>query len=158
MYNLRRYYALQDEIAAKDKELQKLLDEKNTVEKIAKDKEVELEVVKSQLDQTSKKQDLNTQIKQLKETIKEHQKIEKDQELEAQKTNDYIVTLEEKYRIVLEKTGYNPEQDKIIQQPKWDPKKLDAAKRKKKIMDMDWGKPGEEKTDDDDALIVYPSL
>jgi hypothetical protein len=62
------------------------------------------------------------------------------------------LALEDKYRVVLEKTGYNPEEDRIIKMTKWDPKKLDALKRKAPVMDMAW-KPnnnGDSKEEDDD--------
>lgn len=66
--------------------------------------------------------------------------------------------------MVLEKTGYNPEEDRIIKMTKWDPKKLDAMKRKAKVMDMAW-KPSTEDTgkdeDEDDGgqvIVLFYNL
>lgn len=155
-----RYYQLQDEISSIDKETERILSEKAYLDNLIKEKDHDLENARKEFDQSDKKKVLTDQVKQLKEQVREHIKKEKEYETQTQKSNEIIIALEEKYRVVLEKTGYNPEEDRIIQQTKWDPKKLDALKRKKKVMDMAWkpnSEDAKEEDDDDGGPVIVPS-
>lgn len=149
MYRLN---SVNDKIIEKDKELAKVLNNKKILERLYKEKEMEHETLKSEINLDSKIANLNEQVKQLKEQLRELTKQEKRMEQYAKTRNDYLVSLEEKYRIVLEKTGYIPEEDRFVQKTKWDPKKLDALKRKKAVMDMNWKPNPSEKEEEDEDL------
>jgi hypothetical protein len=151
--NTDKYYGLLDQLTEKEKETEKQLSERNTIDKMLKEKSQTFDTIKSELGQDDRKKALNDEVRTLKDKFKELNKKDKDYELQAQKKNEYIMTLESKFRLICDKTGYNPESEQVVQRTKWDPKKLDAAKKKPKVLNTNWKVNPDEAGDEEDEPI-----
>jgi hypothetical protein len=146
-----RFLILQDKLIEKDNEHKAITNEKNTLEKILRDKQGMLDAAKKEFEPDAAKKQLTEQLRLLRDKYKDFVKVGNSDP--SQKRNQYIIDLEDKFRAICEKTGYNPHDEQIHKGPKWDPRKMDDSKRKKKTMDMEW-KPGQQEEPEDPNLAL----
>jgi len=60
--------------------------------------------------------------------------------------------LEDKYRVLIEKTGYDAEQGKVVPRTKWDPKKKKGPQ--KRVLNLDWNKNKSETLDEEERKPI----
>jgi len=137
--NNDRYREVENQIAVKEKELNKVTAEKNTVEKLVAEKEKAIDTIRKQTGIDVKVTMLGDELKDLKERLKTVQTEEKKLEAEADKDNAQIAKLKEElskvkeaYRYMIEKTNYDTREDKVRPKPVANPLNKKESKDKSK--------------------------
>ena len=126
--------------------------ERDTLGNVFNSKSNELDVLIRESDTEKQTRFLNDQVKQLKEQIKTLQDQEKEDDLVSTKKNEEILLLEDKYRVLIEKTGYDAEQGKVVPRTKWDPKKKKGPQ--KRVLNLDWDKNKSETLDEEERKPI----
>ncbi len=108
----------------KDKEINKLETEKKSLEKTLAEKEKAMETLRLQIGSDVKVPMLQNEMKELKKKLQEANGREKIIEGDSEKDNLQIMRLKEEigkiketYRLMLDKTGYDPVENKFRPKP-----------------------------------------
>lgn len=147
-----RYKDVENQVAVKEKEIKKLETEKKSLEKTLAEKEKAIEDLKKQIGSDVKVSTLQSEMKELKKKLLEANGRERVVEGDSEKENLQIMRLKEEinkiketYRLMLDKTGYDPKENKfrpklpVNGQAKREKSKTPTHKKEKE--ELNWNQP-----------------
>jgi len=116
-----RYKDVENQATVKDKEINKLEAEKKSLEKTLAEKEKAIETLREQIGADSKVPMLQNELKELKKKLIDANGkaggADSEGDVQVQRLKDEIGKIKETYRLMLDKTGYDPVENKFRPKP-----------------------------------------